>query len=228
MSFVRNFCSSITPGSADVTETSTEHKFRSTGLASFQMTANTRGNLLRAWRSQRWSPELGLHAISRVSHSLFPPSLTFGSARATPKGKGIVSYCAFNNLPEILGLPRSPTPGKNYALPGRFGDKIRKSPTHQQAEESGPARHADDLRVFGSSIPELKQDDIATVKFQILWTLGSVVEHVFVEQEMETLKRDAKQVGCFLLGEKFVFCGANHGIYLVGGLYLFGESWRIR
>jgi len=74
----------------------------------------------------------------------------------------------------------------------------------------------------------LKQDDIATVKLDILWALGSVVEYVFIEQEMETLNRNSEQVGCFLLGEKFIFCGANHGNYLVEGLYLFGESWKIR
>jgi hypothetical protein len=74
----------------------------------------------------------------------------------------------------------------------------------------------------------LQQDDIATVKFQISGALGSVVEHIFVEQEMQTVDGDSEQVGCFLLGEKFVFCGANHGNYLVEGLYLFGESWKIR
>jgi hypothetical protein len=45
---------------------------------------------------------------------------------------------------------------------------------------------------------------------------------------VETLNRNFEQVGCVLLGEKFIFCGANHGNYLVEGLYLFGESWKIR
>jgi hypothetical protein len=106
--------------------------------------------------------------------------------------------------------------------------KLNKSPSHLHDEESGPARHTDDLGVFSGAIPELKQDDIATVKFQICWALASIVKHIFIEQEMETVDGDAKQVGCFLLGKKFVFCGADHGIYLVEGLYLFRESWKIR
>ncbi len=118
-------------------------------------------------------------------------------------------------------------PGKNYALPGRFGEKTRQSPITSSEEKSGPARHTDDLRIFSRAIPELQKDDIATVKFEIVRALGSVVEHIFVEQEVETLDGDSEQVGCFPLGEKFVFCGADHGNYLVEGLYLFGESWKI-
>lgn len=66
------------------------------------------------------------------------------------------------------------------------------------------------------------------MKFQGDGTLAPIVEYVFVKQEVETLKGNSEQFGCFLLGEKLFFCGANHGIYLVKGLYLFRETGRIR
>jgi hypothetical protein len=93
---------------------------------------------------------------------------------------------------------------------------------------SSPARHTNHLWVFGGTVPKLQQHDVAAMKFQFVGALASVVEYVLVEQEVETLKGDSEQVSCFLLGEKLIFCGANHGIYLVEGLYLFRQSWRIR
>jgi hypothetical protein len=93
---------------------------------------------------------------------------------------------------------------------------------------SSPAWHSNDFGVFSGAVPKLEQDDVAAMKFQFVGALASVVEYIFVEQKMETLKGDSEQVGCFLLSEKFIFCGADHGIHLVEGLYLFRENWRIR
>jgi hypothetical protein len=141
----------------------------------------------------------------------------------------MISYCIFNNLANILRHLRSPMPGKNYALPERFGEKSRiPRAILPEFKISSPARHTNDFRILGRAVPELEQDDVAAMKFQVVRTLTSVVEYIFVEQKMETLEGDSEQLGSFLLGQKFVFCGANHGIYLVEGLYLFRQSWRIR
>jgi len=99
-------------------------------------------------------------------------------------------------------------------FPEYLETKVRSSRAHSLRETSGAARHSHDFGVFRRAIPKLQQDDVTARKFQIVGALSTVVEDVFVEEEVETVERDAEPVGCLLLGKEFLLCGADHSMYV--------------
>ena len=85
---------------------------------------------------------------------------------------------------------------------------------HSCPETLGSARHSHNFGVSSRPLPEFEQNDLAARKFQIFRALGAIVEDVFVEEEVETVERNAEPVGCLLLGKEFLLCGADHSMYV--------------
>ena len=137
------------------------------------------------------------------------------------------------------GMEKSPRAkmGKFYARSAEKGGagkkkrRLRGSKRREIRTRSAASRHADDLRIASTTIPERQQNKFGVTQSQLGRTRRAVVENVLVEQFMKAINRDAEHAGGFAFGVVVSLSSVqvNHHIRPRGqlALYLFQHLWNI-
>ena len=95
------------------------------------------------------------------------------------------------------------------------------------------AGHADDFGVGRAAVPETEQHEVGALEDDFVGPLATVVENILVQQEAETVDRDAQNQGGFGFAIELLKgrVGSRHRVVRLPGakcLYLLGRGAPIR